>query len=271
MDLDMELRTSSTGANSEVNMENLQEGRFSHEETNGEQIKAPDIALSEVGTHGEARQEKLPDLRLSEEKGLNLETFCGIEEERPNQVEPFGEDHESDETNGEQIKAPGIALSVDENQVEAGLEPSCHVTTSGQDHHIHREEIIVQPENQMSPLTREDHNLSNFEADKGNLKNFTSSQEQNMDLDKSCGLKKPQKPVWSYGEENHKDGEPTKLQDMISPDNMNHQIIAEKDSEALGENFSFLYDLKYSIVIIVHPYVKGCFSTLIFMVVTISA
>lgn len=237
MDLDMELRMSSNGANSEVNMENLQEGGFSLEEVNGEKIKAPDIVLSEDGTQGEARQEKLPDLRLFEEKGLNLETFCGIEEEPPNQVEPFGEDHESDETNGEQIKAPGIALSVDGNRVQAGLEPSCHVTTSGQDHQINREEILVQPENQMCPLTREDHNISNFEADKGNLKKFTSSQEENMDLDKSCGFKKPQKPVCSYREENHKDGEPTKLQDMISPDNLNRQIIAEKDSEALGENF----------------------------------
>ncbi|XP_062010314.1 sister chromatid cohesion 1 protein 2-like [Rosa rugosa] len=229
MELDMELRTSRNGANPEVNMENPQESRFSQVETNGEQIKVPDIALSENGTLGEARQEKLPDLR-SEENGLNHETFFGIEEEPLNQVEPFGEDHE---TNGEQIKAPAVVQSVDGIQEEASLEPSCHVTSSGEDHHIIQEEIIMQSENQMCPVTREDHNLSNLEADRGNLKSCTPAQEENMDLDKSCDLKKPQKPVCSYGEENHKDGEPTKLQDTIPPDNVNCQITDGKDSEAL--------------------------------------
>lgn len=85
-----------------------------------------------------------------------------------------------------------------------------------------------------------------------NLKNATFSQEEFMGVDVLCGTKKSQELVCSYGEENHNDGEPTKLQDMIEPDTM--KTIPEEDPDplsiaydgspdakqpdALGENFS---------------------------------
>ncbi|KAL6136111.1 hypothetical protein ACLB2K_061412 [Fragaria x ananassa] len=230
MELDMEIRTSSNEADPDVNMENPQDSRFLQEETNGDQIKVPDMSLPEDGTEGEARPEKLPDVR-SEEKGLNHESFRGIEEEPLNQVEPFGEDQV---TNVEQIKAPAISQSVDGIQEEASLKPSCHVTSSAEDHQINQEEVNMQSENQMCPLTTEDGILSNFKADRENLKNCTSAQEENMDLGKSCDFKKPEEPAFLSGDENHKDGEPEKLHDMIPPDNMNCQINARKDLEALG-------------------------------------
>lgn len=47
-----------------------------------------------------------------------------------------------------------------------------------------------------------------------NLKNATFSQEEFMGLEALCEAKKPQELVCSYGEENHNDGEPAKLQDV---------------------------------------------------------
>ncbi|KAM5581947.1 sister chromatid cohesion 1 protein 2 [Rosa sericea] len=218
MDFGMELITSSSGAKSEEIIEQLQWHRFSQEEC------------------------------------ADIDTFIGIEKEPQNQVKQYGEDNE---TNGEQIKTPDIAVPEDGIQEEGqktqnheifygnNREPSCHVIT-GEDHHSEREEMmeidLVQPENQSFQITKEEHGLRNVEADMENRKNATFSQEESLDLDVLSGAKKPQELVCSYGEENHNDEEPTKLQDIIAPDTM--KIIPEEDPDPLSVAYDGSPDTK---------------------------
>ncbi|CAL8142661.1 unnamed protein product [Prunus armeniaca] len=225
LDFDMEFRTSSNGANSEAFMEKLQENRFSQEEcadletfwevqeeppnqvvsygedqeTNREQIKAPDIAPSEDGIQGESSMEKPRDLTLSQE-GLNLETVYGTERE-----------------------------------------PSYYVRSSSEDHQIDREEImepeLVQPENQMCQVIRQDNNLIASEANMEKLLRCTVSQEEYMDLDMFLGAKQSRELVCSSGEENHIDREPIKLPETSSPKSIEHQIIVQEDPDPLSVEY----------------------------------
>lgn len=221
----MEFRTSSNGANSEAFMEKLQENRFSQEEC------------------------------------TDLETFCGVQEEPPNQVVSYGEDQE---TNREQIKAPDIAPSEDGIQGESSMEkprdltlsqeglnletvygterePSYYVRSSSEDHQIDREEImepeLMQPENQTCQVIRQDNNLIASEANMEKLLRCTVSQEEYMDLDMFLGAKQSRELVCSSGEENHIDREPIKLPETSSPKSIEHQIIVQEDPDPLSVEY----------------------------------
>lgn len=225
LDFDMEFRTSSNGANSEAFMEKLQENRFSQEEcadletfwevqeeppnqvvsygedqeTNREQIKAPDIAPSEDGIQGESSMEKPRDLTLSQE-GLNLETVYGTEREPSYYVRSSSEDHQIDR--------------------EEIMEPE-----------------LVQPENQTCQVIRQDNNLIASEANMEKLLRCTVSQEEYMDLDMFLGAKQSRELVCSSGEENHIDREPIKLPETSSPKSIEHQIIVQEDPDPLSVEY----------------------------------
>ncbi|KAM0954776.1 hypothetical protein ACFX2J_023097 [Malus domestica] len=223
LDFDMELRASSSGAKSAPVMEEFHENR------------------------------------LSQEECVDLERFCGVEDEPPRQVKSSGE---GKETNGEQLKVPDIALLGDAIREEANLaekledhrlsheglnletfdgterEPSHHVRTSSEDHQIDREEVmepeLVQPESQTCPSIVQDHNLITVEAGMEKLQSCTVSQEDYMDIDTFNGVKQPRELVCPFGEANHNDGEPKKLPEMISPDSKERQIIMQEDPDPLS-------------------------------------
>ncbi|KAK9925479.1 hypothetical protein M0R45_033803 [Rubus argutus] len=209
-----------------------------------------DFRISSNRADSEEIIEKLQWNRFSQEECADLDTFIGTEKQK--QVKQYGEDNE---TNGDQIKTPDIAVSEDGIQEEGqnheilygnDREASCHVITTGEDHRSDREEImeidLMQPEKQSCQITRRERSLRNLEADMENLKNTTFSQEEFMGLDVLCGNKKPQELVCSYGEENHNDGEPTKLQDMIEPDTM--KTIPEEDPDPLSIAYDGSPDIK---------------------------
>ncbi|CAN6575102.1 unnamed protein product [Malus baccata var. baccata] len=197
---DMELRASSSGAKSAaVVYEPTRQIKPSGEgqETNGEQLKAPHVALSEVAIQGEANpEEKLQDLRLSHED-LNLETFDGTERGPYHHVKSSGEDHQ-----------------IDREMV--------------------MESELVQPESQTCPNIVQDHNLITVEAGMEKLQSCTVSQEEYMDIDTFNEVKLRRELVCSSGQANHNDGEPKKLPEMISPDSKERQIIMQEDRDPLS-------------------------------------
>ncbi|KAM1014956.1 sister chromatid cohesion 1 protein 2-like [Malus sylvestris] len=199
LEFDMEQRASSSGAKSAaVVYEPTRQIKPSGEgqETNGEQLKAPDVALSEVAIQGEANpEEKLQDLRLSHED-LNLETFDGTERGPYHHVKSSGEDHQ-----------------IDREMV--------------------MESELVQPESQTCPNIVQDHNLITVEAGMEKLQSCTVSQEEYMDIDTFNEAKQPQELVCSSGQANHNDGEPKKLPEMISPDSK-ERIIMQEDRDPLS-------------------------------------
>ncbi|TQD98096.1 hypothetical protein C1H46_016218 [Malus baccata] len=167
------------------------------QETNGEQLKVPDIALLGDAIREEANPtEKLEDHRLSHE-GLNLETFDGTEREHSHHVRTSSEDHQ-----------------IDRDEV---MEPE-----------------LVQPESQTCPSIVQDHNLITVEAGMETLQSCTVSQEDYMDIDTFNGVKQPRELVCPFGEANHNDGEPKKLPEMISPDSKERQIIMQEDPDPLS-------------------------------------
>ncbi|KAM2583590.1 hypothetical protein TB2_044684 [Malus domestica] len=199
LEFDMEQRASSSGAKSAaVVYEPTRQIKPSGEgqETNGEQLKAPDVALSEVAIQGEANpEEKLQDLRLSHED-LNLETFDGTERGPYHHVKSSGEDHQ-----------------IDREMV--------------------MESELVQPESQTCPNIVQDHNLITVEAGMEKLQSCTVSQEEYMDIDTFNEAKQPRELVCSSGQANHNDGEPKKLPEMISPDSK-ERIIMQEDRDPLS-------------------------------------
>ncbi|KAB2614074.1 sister chromatid cohesion 1 protein 2-like [Pyrus ussuriensis x Pyrus communis] len=205
---DMELRASSSGAKSAA-VEPPRQIKPSGEgqETNGEQLKAPDVALSEVAIQGEANpEEKLQDLRLSHE-GLNLETFNGTEIGPYHHVKSSGEDHQIDR--------------------EMVMEPE-----------------FVQPESQTCSNIVQDHNLITVEAGMEKLQSCTVSQEEYINIDTFNGAKQPRGLVCSSGQANHNDGEPKKLPEMISPDSKERQIIMQEDQDPLSISCDGTPDVK---------------------------
>lgn len=220
-----------------------------------------EFKTSSHGANSEAFVEKHQENRFSQEECTDLETFCGVQEETPNQVVSYGEDQE---TNREQIKAPVIAPSEDGIQGESSMEkprdltlsqeglnletvhgterePSYYVRSSSEDHQIDREEImepeLVQPENQTCQVIRQDNNLIASEANMEKLLRCTVSQEEYMDLDMFLGAKQSRELVCSSGEENHIDREPIKLPETSSPKSIEHQIIVQEDPDPLSVEY----------------------------------
>ncbi|GMY14659.1 sister chromatid cohesion 1 protein 2-like [Fagus crenata] len=139
MDIDMEVSTSCSLTSLEANTENkLQDKRFSRAErvdletfleteveptdpfkpfgedlqTNGEQIKVPEMAPLEDEILGEASAEKIEDSRFSPEEWVDLEMFCGTGEEPADDVKQSPGDHKID---GEQMKVLELAQSENKN------------------------------------------------------------------------------------------------------------------------------------------------------------
>jgi hypothetical protein len=139
MDIDMEVSTSCSLTSLEANTENkLQDKRFSRAErvdletfleteveptdpfkpfgedlqTNGEQIKVPEMAPLEDEILGEASAEKIEDSRFSPEEWVDLEMFCGTGEEPADHVKQSPGDHKID---GEQMKVLELAQSENKN------------------------------------------------------------------------------------------------------------------------------------------------------------
>ena len=214
----MEVSTSCSLTNLEANTEKLQDKRFSRAEhvdletfleteveptdpfkpfgedlqTNGEQIKVPEMALLEDEIPGEASAEKIEDSRFSHEECGDLEMFCGTGEEPADHVNLSPGDHQID---GEQIKVLELAQSESKNQ---------HVI-------------------------RETYDLSNLGTSMEKLRVEKFSHEECVNLDMFCGdEEEPPKLVRQFNQEHHNDAETTKFPSLLSSESEKCQVNTEE-------------------------------------------
>uniref|UniRef100_A0A2N9G8Z7 Rad21/Rec8-like protein C-terminal eukaryotic domain-containing protein n=1 Tax=Fagus sylvatica TaxID=28930 RepID=A0A2N9G8Z7_FAGSY len=218
MDIDMEMSTSCSLTNLEVNTQKLQDKRFSRAEhfdletfleteveptdpfkpfgedlqTNGEQIKVPEMALLEDEIPGEASAEKIEDSRFSHEECGDLEMFCGTGEEPADHVNLSPGDHQID---GEQIKVLELAQSESKN------------------HHV----------------IRETYDLSNLGTSMEKLRVEKFAHEECLNLDMFCVAKEePPKLVRQFNQEHHNDAETTKFPSLLSSESEKCQVNTEE-------------------------------------------